>query len=361
MATRLKTIQYAFPVLTAAVDNTLTTFTQITVYIPETIAASAFKSVVARVSAMGTATATGNITSRNFQCRLGAAGYTANSNANLLTGSGEDIFLFHEVDLTSHFNTNWTGTSMTMDAQVQIDGTATSIAWTNLCATVDITYEYDDTSATQIKTVWIPLDAPVAALATTQPGTATAVIPALDTDLPEASKTYRCQWITVQGNVALVGATTDYTLFLRFRIITTHISGTFEAASANDYFFRYIWRCDTELDDTISNDFFIWGSTAKMNHVQAWLTVTYEFSASSSNDMRVSLMLPCDMDGPMGGTTSSDYNRATRQLWIEEPATITTKQCAYLAFWSQVGAISGFVTALPARVISFTVSATALA
>jgi hypothetical protein len=52
-------------------------------------------------------------------------------------------------------------------------------------------------------------------------------------------------------------------------------------------------------------------------------------------------MLPMDIDSPMGGTTSADFQRATRELWIQEPTTITTKQIAFYLFWESITAIAG--------------------
>jgi hypothetical protein len=340
MATRLKTVEFAHPPLAALTDNTLTSMTQITVYLPET-GTKTFRSVIATVSAVGTATATGNVTTRQLQCRLGAAAYTSNTNSNLHTGSGEDIIVFHSVNLTSHFQTNWTGTSMTFDSQVLLDGTATGIAWTNVCVTLQVTYEYDDTSTTQIKTVRIPLNAPVGAFATTKPGTATATIPNLSTELPEASKVFRSTHIVVQGNTSINAATTDATITMQLDATTAHTTGIFEGVSASDLWYRYVWDCAAVLNTSASMGFYIWGSVARFNHSQAYLVVTYEFNASTTTQIFNSLMLPMDMSSPMGGTTSADYQRGARDFFIQEPGTITTKQIAFYSFWEQAAAISG--------------------
>lgn len=339
MATRIKTVEFAFPSVSAITDNTLTTFTQITLYLPES--SKVFKSVVLYASIEGNGTAAGNITSRTLQGRLAAAAYTANANANLYTGSGEDIHLFHAVDLTAHFTANWTTeTSKTMDCQILVDGTQTTPSWTNANANVRITYEYDDTSVTQIKTVRIPLNMPATTLSTTKPGTALATIPALNTELPEASKTYRNMFVTIQGNLQVNGATTDNTLSLQLDNTTTRTTGNYEGVSASDKWFRYIWEVDAVLTPTASMGFYAWASVARMNHLQAWLTVTYEFSATASNDVFVSLMLPVLPGDPMGGTTTADAQRYESAFYIEEPTAITTKQVAFYAFWEQAAAIS---------------------
>ena len=208
MATRLKTVKYAFPTLAALTNNTLTTLTQITVYLPET-GTKTFRSVVAHVTMDDIITATGGtLTTKTLNLRVGAEAYTSDANANTLTNSGENASFWLSADYTSHFTTNWSGASMTCDFQLQINqSTGTTTGMVNVSVTLDITYEYDDTSTTHVKTVMIPLNAPVGALTTTATTYDTA--PALDTYLPEASKTYRQVHLVVQGNEHRNAATTD--------------------------------------------------------------------------------------------------------------------------------------------------------
>ena len=291
--------------------------------------------MIAEVSAAETQTsgAALNLSSRQLQCRLGAASYTANTNTNTLTGSGEDRVIFHAVDLTSHFTTNWTGTSMTMDAQFLFNDSGTGAAWTNICVTVLITYEYDDTSSTHIKTVRIPLNAPLTGLAGSKPGTATATIPDLDADLPEASKVYRSTHIVIQGN-RNTNNVTDMTLSAQLDSTTALTTGTWEGISQSDYWFRYVWDVSAVLDTTNTMGFYIWASTStNFQHPQAWLVVTYEFDATSSNDVWVSLLLPMNLEPPIGGSSSTSAQRGRQELWIEEPGTITTQETAFYFFW----------------------------
>jgi hypothetical protein len=340
MTTRLKTVEFAHPSYTTSItDNTLTTMTQITVYLPET-GTKTFRSVIATVSASITGTAAGNLTTRQLQCRLGAAAYTAHTNSNAITNSGEDIIAFHSADLTAHFTTNWSGTSMTFDSQVLFDSAGTTPAEINACVTLSVTYEYDDTSTTQIKTVRIPLNWPTTTLATTKPGSAVATIPQLSTELPESSKVFRSLHTVIQGNAANIANTTDLTITQQLDTTTAHTSGGFESALATDYWFRYVWDCSAVLNTSTSMGWYVYSNVARMNHCQAWLVVTYEFDASASTGVYVSVMLPNDFDSPMGGTTSSDYQRTTRELFIQEPGTITTKAISFYPMWTQVGAIS---------------------
>ena len=341
MATRLKTVEYAMPVLASMVDNTLTALTSITISLPEAPSGSAFKSVIAMVSAMQTATATGNVTTRRIDFSVGGATAGTHTNSNLYTGSGEDIFVFHAADMTSHFVANWTtGTSKTFAASVLMDGTATAVAFTNVNVTIFITYEYDDTATTQIKTVRIPLNCGVAAFGTAKPGTANDTIPNLSTELPEASKVYRNTFITLQG-MRGISATTDSTITMQLDATTAITSGIFEGVSNTNYFMRYVWDVSAVLNTASTMGFFAWSNLASAwFHMQAWLTVTYEFDATSSNDTYVSLFLPMEVDSPMGNT-STTWVRASRDVWIQEPSTITTNQIAFYSFWEQTDAITG--------------------
>src|SRR5690606_36061901 len=65
-----------------------------------------------------------------------------------------------------------------------------------------VTYQYDDTSTTQIKTVFIPLDSATGAAPTGAGATeiGTNQVPNLDSELPEASKTYRDIFFLAEGN-----------------------------------------------------------------------------------------------------------------------------------------------------------------
>lgn len=338
MATRLKTVKYAFPALASLTNNTLTNLTQITVYLPET-GTKTFRSVVAHVTMDDIITATGGtLTTKTLALQLGSAGYTTVSNANALTNSGENASFWLSADYTSHFATNWSGTSMTCDFQLQINqSTGTTLGMVNVCVTLDITYEYDDTSTTHVKTVMIPLNAPVGAIATA--ATTYDTIPALDTYLPEASKVYREIYVVMQGNEARNGATTDHTMTLRVGSAST-TTGNYEGALATDRFFRYIWELTSAYPSTAATQ--TWQPTAtvaRVNHFQAYLVVTYEFNASTTSNVMNSLMLPMDLASPMGGTTSADYQRGSRELWIEETS-ITTNRVAYFVFWQQIAAIS---------------------
>jgi hypothetical protein len=339
VATRLKTVKYAFPALASLANNTLTNLTQITIDLEA--GTKTFRTVVATITCDDIITATGgSITTKTFSLRVGAAGYTTVANANTLTNSGENISLRWTADYTSHFTTNWSGSSMTCDFQATINhSTGTTTGMVNVCVTLDITYEYDDTQTTHVKTVMIPLNMPVSTLATS--ATTYDTMPALDTYLPEASKSYKNLHIVVQGMTVQNAAATDMTMTLRAGAASV-TTGNYEGALQSDRFFRYVWNVTSAWPSTASTQ--TWQPTSSLatrfNHLQAWLVVTYSFNASTTTSAMNSVMLPMELSSPMGGTTSADYQRGTRELFIQEP-NITGQRIAFYPFWNQIGAIAG--------------------
>lgn len=338
MATRLKTVQFAFPTLASITNNILTNLTQITVFLPEN--SKVFKSVIAKISCDDIITATGGtVTTKTFDLRLGAAAYTSVINSNTLTNSGENFSLFWAADYTSHFTTNWTGTSMTCDFRAQINqSTGTTLGMVNLAVTLEITYEYDDTTTTHIKTVLIPLNAPTGALTTV--ATTYDTIPVLDTYLPEASKIFRNIFVIVQGNEHRgSAAVTDHTISLAVGAATV-TTGNYRGSLASDRFFRYVWSLTSTYPSTAATQTFQASATvARVNHFQAWLAVTYEFNSTTSTSAMNSVVLPITVSNPMGGTTATEYVRANTSYYIPEPGTITTNRVAFYAFYDHNAAI----------------------
>jgi hypothetical protein len=332
MATRLKTIQYYFPHLANAADAIDTSFTPIVVYIPETI--KEFKSVFITITANDLQTTAANITVRNVDIQLGSAGYQSSDNTQTLTTSGEQFSLVYTQDFTSYFTTNWSDASMSMNCRINIDASSQGTA--NLTSLATITYTYDDTSPIHIKTVWIPLNASTGALPASKPAGAIATIPALNSYLPEASINIRQTALCIQGNTEYVG-TTDMTLSYEIDSTGAFTSALFEQGLASAISHRLGNVVNFTTD--VSHNFFMWASLASFSHQQTWLNVTYEFDPSLSNIILNSLLIPMDWAGT-AGTSSTTYQRAIHELWIQE-SNITVQTCALFIFYEAANAISG--------------------
>lgn len=338
MAIRKKTVQYAFPELAAITDNTDTDFTQITIYLPED--SITFRSVVLDVMYQDASNPVGNDSRRQVSLQLGAAGYDTVNNTNALNQSGETSWKQMTGDFTSTFASDWTGTSMTCDARILVNNASASPDLRSGTAVLTITYDYDEDSATHIKTAWLPIPCPVsAALGTSKPGAATATIPALDTWLPEASKTIRQTSIVVQGNENQSG-TTDSSLNMELDSAGAHATATHGAWSNCTRWLREIWQ--PSFDTSATHDFYLWADkTLSYAGLQAWMIITYEFDPDATTTVLNSLWLPMEFDSPAGGTTSGDYQKANRQLYIEEPGTIMLRESALLLFFDAAAAIAG--------------------
>lgn len=156
---RIKTIEFAsstvITTLTAGVNRDLSGITQI-IYIPET--GITFKSVVLFVDCVNdiTNTSVANLTNPTIGIQLDAVPFSSLTLSNPLSNSGEKEAWQFSRDVTSYFQTNWTGTSMTWNVRVNFTGMLTN----NHAAKIIITYEYEDTSSptSHIKTIRIPIE-----------------------------------------------------------------------------------------------------------------------------------------------------------------------------------------------------------
>jgi hypothetical protein len=354
-------------------------------------------------------TTVANVTNRNLSLTLQGVGASSVNNANTLTGSGEQYNILASGDFTTYFATNWgSNGSRTLDLSVLMNdsgGTPLTPSFNNFSARIVITYEYDDTQATHVKTVWIPLNAPLTALATSKPGSPTDTIPDLDDFLPEAGKVFRQTTIVIQGN-SEGNSATDKSLSIEIDTAGALASQTYEHGSSCDMWYRL--NHVVSFTTTATHSFYIWASAADFDHPQVWLVVTYEFEGDNtattltedldgsetgvdvtnaallgtvpftiivdnehmlvtsiaSNTLTVarghngtsavthdsgaavrpgvicSLLLPVEFGGAFGGTTSSDYQRADRELWVQELAPVSRNMAA-LVFWDQAAAIAG--------------------
>lgn len=332
MANRLQTVAYAFPVLASMTNNTLTNMTQITVTLPETT--KTFRSVWVEVAMDDIVTATGGtVTTSTVELRLGSAAYTSTTNANAKANTGENISWRFDRDFTSHFTTNWSGTSMTCDLRMQVNqSTGTTLNMVNVTAILYITYEFDDTDTTQLKSVWIPLNGPTSNIPLTK--TSLDTIPALDTYLPESSKSYKSIFIVTQANTNM-NIATDHTVSYELSSLGVHTTGNYEAALLTDRWTRYVWDITTYITTNTTHTFNVWypsGANGRMHNMQAWMVVTYTYDESASTRIMNSLMPTMEIDSPMGGTSSADFQRATRELWVQETNPTFTR-LAFFMTW----------------------------
>ena len=331
MATRVKTIEYAtqtiITTLNAATNRDLAGTTSI--YIPET--GITFKSVVLYVDCTGDNTSALTLTLPTISISLGAVARSTLTLVNPIAHSNESEAWIFTRDITNYFVTNWTGTNMTWTTRVNFDGISTC----NHAVKIIITYQYDDSASTQIKTIRIPIESTRTTLTTSWQtvGGATAIPNITGNYLPETGITIRQIFLELWCNVG-TNANTNYTCQSR-------ING----GTAID-----TWRCQANLNSAIwshaiinlttqnltvarSLECIVNGVTSRMMTIGGMITVTYEFNPNTSTTIYNSLMLGAvDTAGWIGGITSTDQGSWERYIYIEEPDTITLKESAVALF-----------------------------
>jgi hypothetical protein len=332
MATDRKTVVFCSDLYTATIaSNTTTAITMPTLYLPES--SKVFKTVVAHVFWSDVVTATGSsYTVREVALGLGGGAKQTTTNTNTLTNSGENIDgYFAQYIGTIGFQAAWSGTSMTCQVDVRFTlsgGTFTGV--TNVCVMLEIDYEYDDTSATQIKTIYYQLPTPDTTLATSKPASLMTV-PAFDTLLPEASKTYRGKWVMVGGNRG--APVLDASISVEMQSGGAATTALFKNALASSSCFGVILK--PTWDTSTTQTWHIWGSQAYFNHPYCYAIVTYEFDASAANDVYHSLILPASATAPFQDG-SANVMPVETEFWIGEDGPITAALTGIIFFWAQI-------------------------
>lgn len=346
-----KTLSFAADTYTADVpDATLTTLSQFNVRIEETVIA--FTSVWVEFGYQDAITVTGGtVTEHRVALRLGGAAYTTFTETDDIANSGENMAgVIGPVDFTSHFNTNWSGPTMTCDVQGYIDySTGTTLVSRNLTAILHVTFEYDDDPAVnpiQTKTLWIPMESLVGALSTTaNSNIGTNQIPQLTGVgglIEEDSPTIRDWFVVLEGNESNNNTSTDFTLSVNVDSGTSRSFGVQEAQLASDRFCRWVHKPASPPDPTSAHQWQVWSSVAnKCAMLTHTLFVTYTFDASASTRSTNMMLVPIEIASPLGVTTTAEASRFERQFFIQDPGTITLHRAAFRINFITTAAISG--------------------
>lgn len=342
MATSIKTVQYiASTDITTLASATLRTLTGATsIYIPEANSGAEFTWVSCSldVTVAEDSSSIVSVTSPTIGIKLGAAAFDSVVLAAPVGNSGEGEVWHFTRDVTSYFQTNWTVGTTSMPWWVNI--TLTGPVQANHCAKLNLTYKYDDTKTTQIKTIWVPIESTRGLLTTTAQtvGGATA-IPAnlLRTYLPEASTTVRQAWLELWGNES-TGSNGAFTMQARIgggTYLNMWRSPATGPISSRWAYCQYDITTYPQLSATtaLALECIMLTTTSRMNNIGGLIGITYEFNASTSTRIYNSLRLGgIEQTGWMGGTTLADQDIWSRNIYIEEPGTITTKESAALIY-----------------------------
>ena len=349
MAVRVKTIEFAtgasstFSNTGTTAAGTLRDLTGATfIYIPETGGTFAFKSVILQYEVTGDNTVAGSLTVPYLGIGLGAAAIVTGAViAPVVNSSNQEEWTLTR-DVTSYFTTNWAGNSMRWVTRFS-GGT---IATSNHSAKAIITYQYDDTAATdkQIKTIRIPIESTRSLLTTSYQtiGGATA-IPAITNFsaspyLPETGITIRQIFLELWGNSGIL-STGAFTISIRINAATV-IPGCRAQPALNSAPWYKMIADITALDLTAARSLeaIVSTTTSRVCTFGGMIVVTYEFNTNTSSTIYNSLMIGAvDTSGWIGGTTSADQGVWERNIYIEEPATITLKESGLALYQNDSG------------------------
>jgi hypothetical protein len=340
MATRVKTVQYfSSTVITTLASATLRTLTGATsLYIPEANSGAAFSwiSCNLEVTVAGDNAAAASLTAPTIG--IGFTGTATDSvvlSAPIGNSTENESWCFQR-DVTAYFTTNWT-VGTTSKANWYVNVTTTGLATCNHCAKLTLTYQYDDTKTTQLKTIWIPIESTRTNLTTTAQtvGGATA-IPAnlLRTYLPETGITVRQSWIELWGN-EMTASTGVFTMQARIGG-GTYLNMWRSVSSLNSARWAYCGYDITtypqlSASTALALECIVLTTTARMSQIGGLIGVTYEFNSTGSTSIYNSLLLGgIEQTGWIGGTTLADSDTWSRNIYIEEPDTITMKESAVM-------------------------------
>lgn len=358
-AIRRKTIEYAFPLSTTSTATATTRILDnITVYIPETTGRK-FVSVYTVTGGLGAETTATNITAQTTAIGIDAVAYSTVTFTDTFTNSGEGNTWLLKSSFTAYFQTNFTGTSHTIKGNT----VTTGITSNNVAVKLIITYDYDDSATTRIKTVRIPINSSTGSIPALLTEIGTNQVPALDTFLPEVSKTYRdifFEIYTNEGTTAAVAPNPGMGLSLDAEAESSDGLHEDVLVSARSYY--RLWK-RTDMNTSTTHQFKANTDNTAMPFpvIGAVLTVTYEYDHSASTSIINSIMVPVGYNrGFMGGSTVANQDRFQREIWVNEPGPITLRQSGILLNLVDSGAMTISLAAGSQAHSTYTIPATVI-
>lgn len=345
MATRLKTIQFAGPTYKGTVADATETLVQSgSLYIPENAPNPVtIKSFIVDIGWQDVITATGGtIDSHRIALKLGTAASASFIETDDIVNTGENMGgIIGPWDFTSYASSNF-GSDVSQSYQVNVffdQNTGTTLGMNNISSLITITYEYDDTSVTQIKTVRIPFESPAGALPTSETELGTNQLPNLSTFCPEANKVIRGYYFILEGNQQTT-STTNITVSQKIDTEAQHDTGAQARALASDIFARYIWDRSSDYPSTGSaHAYKVWANIACYNMLTVTLMITYEFNASATTSVLNSIYIPMELGSPLGLDTIP--SRFQRDVMIQEPGTLELKHSAFRFNYNVAAPVAG--------------------
>lgn len=326
MATRQRTVEFGCQTDAtnlAAATNRDQTFT---VYLPASLTSFVSVELMGIFAINQTTAATPTAMSLGLQL-VGLNLMSSLSLGNAVANSGERYGYRLLRDVTSIFTADWSGTSCVVQCRINVATTAIA----NTAFKLRITYNYDDTVATQIKTIRVPIESTRASLTTSAQtlGGATAIPAFKGSYLPEASTVVRYVGVELLGTELSSAAVATLTMNYGGAASTACWLAT-NTTINSDCFVHAIYDITAQtLTSATALNALSATTTGRFNNIGGWITCTYEYDESASTTIYNSLLLGAfDAVGWIGGTTSGDADAWGRDIFIEEPGTITLKESA---------------------------------
>lgn len=346
MTVRLKTIEYGFNQLTASfAANVYGAHKEKIISVPENNTRT-FQSVWLYHFAQQNAAAAASPTALSSSFRLfgpGSAVQKTVITASTIANSGESVSACWVHDLTSYFQTNFSGTYTAMTAACSGGWSVTPFA--NLSTKLIITYTYEDSTLTgsnkAIKTIRIPLEGATGNLTTTLAYRDS--IPALATFCPESNKLFRNIFFEAEANTNTTAAAAPNPV-LNLSLDAEAAQGDFgidDTLASAQYYYRIWQRDDMDVSSShnVSASTSVAGTTFPCLALQ--LVATYEYEPANSTSVLNSLELPAfDEPGNIGGNAVANANVYGRIFTISDKGPISMSQSAVKAYYTDGGAVT---------------------
>lgn len=323
-------------------------FASITLNVPETTSRT-FLSVRLRLTWRDRFTAANAVTGVRVGIKLGAAATSDIDTSYTVVNTGDHAYYEWERDVTAEFVANFgAGATQTVVASIAVSTTSASNIGGSITACLIVCYKYDDdVGTTRIKTVPIPIQSHHTTLTTSQQEIGTtggtnnapaSQYPALDSYLPEASKTYDGVYLEMRANDESA-ATTDITPYLQIDAVAEVARGLIGQALQTPQPWTDILLIDTGTYATnVTHAIKMRADvTDRLCFAGGFLWVTYTYDKSATTTVIAVAVVPVTQahDDSIGmilaessAFTLADAQVLIAELDIQEPGTITIKQSA---------------------------------
>ncbi len=338
--TRVKTVEFNFGGYYSATNVASWTPPYVTINLPDAIASSPIKDAVLDIQYQSIPAVTNKDSPTTAIDVLFSTGNAAGGAAidgigtgvTMPTSSRKNDIMCLRFDATSKM-TAWSNTPYSM--KITLTG-SNGILYNLYSAKLFITYYYDDTATTQVKTVHFPLFSTSAdgksgvASYLAQRGNTTSAL-YYDAEIPEISFTRKQAWFEVRGYRQSGGSATDGTIYAKIGANAKQGTTTLDGSMTGSYWIRYLTSTGTPAgfaENTYQTLNVVTATNATMNVLGGELVETYEYNATTFPQEKTLNYFLCQSTGG-----ASDPANFTVPLYINE-STVTIKRIYALMYGS---------------------------